>query len=180
MSARANRVILGIIGVILVVMAAYAFTRGLKVRPQILGEARTPFLPDSARAFAHDHNWFWPVVGAATIVVALLGLWWLAAQARPRSLRALRMESDTRKGVTAMPAHVLTSTVEDDLSDGPDLRRPSASLNGSVRGLRMGVTAGLAPHSDPAAVRGRLHQALDRMRDAMETDELPTVVKLRG
>lgn len=178
-TARGNRIGLAIVGLVLLVAGAAALVRGLDLMPGVLGEADAPVTEQRVRDFAADQLWFWVLLAIVLILIALLALRWLAVQTRTDAVRNLRLEPDTRRGSTVMPAAAATGALEDDLANSPYLRRAQASLNGSATRPRLHLNLTMEPTAPPHAVRERTHEALDRYARAMENPQTPTVVKLR-
>lgn len=174
-----NRICLAIIGLVLLLAGATALVRGLNLRPGLLGAADVPILDRATRAFAGGTTWFWGALAAALILIALLALLWLAAQIRTGAVRTIRLESDPRQGSTAVPARALTGALQDDLTADPYLRRASVTLAGAPAHPRLSLSVTLEPDADVAAAKDRIHQALDRIRQAMQAPGLPAVVHIR-
>ena len=178
-TARGNRLGLALTGLALLAGGLAALARGLGRWPHLLGDAHVPVIDRSTRAFAGDHLWFWIALAAVAVVLALLALRWLAVQTRSEAVRDIRLEPDPRQGTTTLPARAVTGALHDDLGESPYLRRTTASLTGSPARPRLHLVVTLEPEADPAAVRDRVHATLGRLRGAMETADLPTVVLLR-
>jgi hypothetical protein len=178
-TARGNRIGLAIVGGVLLLAGAAALLRGLDLLPDLLGAAEEPVTDESTRDFVADQDWFWPVVAAALIVVALLTLRWLLVQTRTGAVGTLRLEPDAARGTTRMPARTLAGAIEDDLDRSPYLSRPRATLTGSRTDPRLRVATSVEPAADPGAVRARVQEAIDRSRQAMEAPALRTTVVLR-
>lgn len=174
-TARMNRTGLAIVGVILLLAGLAALARGLG----LFGSADAAVTDPDTREFASDSPWFWWVVAAVAIVVALLALLWLASQIPGRGVRALRMEPDPRHGTTTVPARVAARALESDLLDSPHFRQASATLAGSPTRPRLHLVATLAPTADYQAARRRLGEALNRHRQALDTRDLHATVLLR-
>jgi hypothetical protein len=131
------------------------------------------------RTFAADHMWFWIALAAAAILIALLALRWLAVQTRTEAIRTIRLEPDPRHGGTTLSARTLTAALRDDLGESPYLRRTQATLTGHHAHPRLALIVTLEPDADPTAVEQRIHEALERFRQAMENDHLMATVELR-
>jgi hypothetical protein len=178
-TARGNRIGLTIVGLALIAAAVTALARGLGLWPALLGDAADPVTNQRVRAFAADELWFWPALAAVAILIALLALRWLAVQTRTETIGAIRLEPDSRHGSTTLPAGTLTAALQNDLDESLYLRRTRATLTGHPAHPRLALTVTLEPNGDPAAAEQRIQQALDRLRQAMETDHLPTTVEIR-
>lgn len=177
-TVRGNRIALAITGIILLGGGLAALARGAALAPQVFGTAHAPVTGRPVRDFAHAHLWFWIALAAAAVVLALLALRWLAAQSRTPMLRAVRLEPDPRHGATSLSARAVAGVLQDDLAAGPYLRRASVALAGSPARPYLLINVVLAPDADPVAVRRRVHEAVDRARNATEIEHLPAVVRL--
>lgn len=178
-AAHGNRILLAITGLILLAGGLVALVRGAALAPRVFGTAHVPVTGRAVRHFADAHIWFWIGLAAATFVLALLALRWLAAQRHTPRLRAVRLEPDSRHGTTDLSARAVTGALEDDLTGGPYLRRANATLTGSPTRPSLLLSVVLAPDADVAAARRGVHEAVDRARQAMEIEDLPAVVRLR-
>ncbi|MFL6055802.1 MAG: alkaline shock response membrane anchor protein AmaP [Actinoallomurus sp.] len=178
-TARGNRIGLAIIGLILLLAGATGLARGLDLYPGLLGAAHAPITGRATRAFADGHTWFWIAVAAVAAVIGLAALRWLAVQARTEAQRTIRLESDPRQGITTVHARAVTSAFENDLLDSPDVRHAAATLTGTPAHPRLSLTVTLEPNTDPATAKDRTHQALQRLRQALQTPHLPAIVYIR-
>ena len=178
-TARGNRIGLTLVGLALIAAAVVALARGLGLWPSLLGDAADPVTNQRVRAFAADHLWFWLVLAAVAILIALLALRWLAVQTRTGAIGTIRLEPDARHGGTTLPAGTLTTALTNDLDESLYLRRTHATLTGHPAHPRLALTVTLEPNADPAAAEQRIQQALDRLRQAMETDHLTTITEIR-
>jgi hypothetical protein len=179
-TARGNRIGLAVVGAALVLAGAAALIRGLDLLPGLFGAPDAAVTDRATRDFVAEQDWFWPVLAAVLIVIGLLALRWLLVQARTGAAADLRIESDPRRGTTTVPARAMTNALVDDLTGGPQLRRVRATLKGSAVAPRLDLSAGLPARADPMAVREQLGRALERHRQALEVEHLPTTVLLRS
>jgi hypothetical protein len=177
-TARANRIALTVIGLLLFAIGAAALVRGLGLYPRLFGEPHASIVDRPARTFAHRHLWFWVALAATMFVVAVAAVSWLAAQFHRRTARALRWETDAREGVTTLSARALADALHGDLSGHSYLRRPRVTLTGGPADPRLHLAVTVAPDADPAEARNGIHQALRRLRRAVD-ERLPTVVHIR-
>ncbi|BFO20392.1 hypothetical protein SHKM778_67800 [Streptomyces sp. KM77-8] len=84
-----NRVLLGIVGLVLVALGGSVLAIGLGAPAPSwwLHDGRDDVLLDDAeRTRWRDEGWWWPVVIAVLAVLVLLALWWLVAVLRRRRL----------------------------------------------------------------------------------------------
>ncbi|MEV5753629.1 hypothetical protein AB0L00_37900 [Actinoallomurus sp. NPDC052308] len=178
-TARRNRIGLAVIGLILLLGGTTAFLRGLGLYPGVLGAERTPITDRATRSFVDGHVWFWAALAAVAVVIGVAALYWLITQAPTGALRTVRLESDRREGVTTLPARVVGDAFTSDLLDSPDVRSAAVTLAGTPARPRLSLTMTLEPDADPAGAKDLIHPALRRLRQAMETPDLPAVVRIR-
>jgi hypothetical protein len=119
-------------------------------------------------------------VAAGSFVIAVLALWWMAAQSRTRAVRRMPLEPDRRHGTTTLRADAATAAMTGELESHPGIRASGALLRGSATtpGLQLGVTA--ENRADPGLVRAGIEtEALPHLRGALELDKIPTVLRLQ-
>ena len=176
--ARINRTGLLLLGVVLIAAGGAGFARGLGV----FGNARAsaPVLTGEARRFADAHGWFWPVVAAAAVVLALLGLAWLLAQLRSGRLGGLALEPDPGAGRTLVEAKAIAGALEADIGEYPGVSKTRVRLIGSSKGAELHLNIAYGQDADPAELRRRIEdEAIPRLCSALERESIPTVVRLR-
>ncbi|GGU98788.1 hypothetical protein GCM10010182_14450 [Actinomadura cremea] len=174
--ARANRTGLILLGVVLLGAGGTGLARGAG----LFGAETTPVLSSGVRSFAEDNAWFWPVIAAVAVVLALLGVLWLIGQIRTHRVPELALEPDPRGGKTRLSARAVTGALQREIEEYPGVRRVRARLLGTSRDpeLRLNVTYG--QRADPADLRRRIQEeGVPRLCAALERDTVPTVVRLR-
>jgi hypothetical protein len=179
-TARVSRAGLVVIGLVLLLGAGAVLARSLKASASVLGDPHAPLLTHGQVQYPTQHGWVWPVVAAASFLIAVLALWWMAAQSRTGALRRMPLEPDRLHGTTTLRADAATAAVTDDLKSHPSVRAADAVLHGSSAApcLRLGVTE--ENRADPGLVRAEIEQgALPHLRVALELDEIPTVLRLQ-
>ncbi|MDF5753368.1 alkaline shock response membrane anchor protein AmaP [Spongiactinospora sp. TRM90649] len=176
-TARGNRLGLILCGLVLLLPGLYALARGLGL---FGSRARGEYIISAGTAgFFTADPWAWWVLAAISIVAALLGLRWLLAQARKDTLSGLRLAKGPT-GTTDVEADGITRALESELADHPSVLRAKAILTGSKRtpGVRLALVADETSRLDE--LRGHLGaHAVPRMRDALEVEHLPAVVRLK-
>lgn len=176
--ARINRTGLTLLGAVLAAGGGAGLARGLGAFGD--GRASSPVLTGEARRFAEDNGWFWPAVAAAAVVLALLGLAWLLAQARTGKLPGLALEPDAEAGTTRLSAKAIAGALEDEIGEYPGVRNVRARLIGSSKRPELRLNVAYGQLADPAELRRRVQdEAVPRLRTALERDSVPTVVRLR-
>jgi hypothetical protein len=179
-TARVSRTGLVIIGLILLLGAGAVLARSLNASTPVLGNPHAPLLTHGQVQYPTKNSWVWPVVAAASFLIAVLALWWMAAQTRTRAVRRMPLEPDRAHGTTALRADAATGAMTDELESHPSIRAADALLHGSstTPGLRLGVTA--ENRADPRLVRAEIeNEALPHLRGALELAKIPTVVRLQ-
>lgn len=132
------------------------------------------------RRYAADHDWFWPAIAAAVIVLALLGLAWLFAQGRPGRLPGLAMEPDAAGGRTRLSGKAVTDALEAEVGEYPGVRTARARLIGSSRRPELRLSVAYGRRADPAELRSRIEEeGMPRMAAALGRESVPAVVRLR-
>lgn len=179
-TARVSRTGLVIIGLILLLGAGAVLARGLNASATVLGSPHAPLLTQGQVQYPAKNSWVWPAVAAGSFVVAVLALWWMAAQTRTRAVRRMPLEPDRLHGITTLRADAATEAMTEELESHPSIRSSDALLHGSATtpGLRLGVT--MENRADPRLVRADIEtQALPHLRGALELDQIPTVLRLK-
>jgi hypothetical protein len=179
-TARVSRTGLLIIGLILLLGAGAVLARGLKASATVLGNPHAALLTQGQAQYPVKNSWAWPAVAAGSFVIAVLALWWMAAQTRTRQVRRLPLEPDRLHGTTTLRADAATGAMTDELKSHPSIRASDALLHGSATtpALRLGVTA--ENRADPGLVRAGIEtEALPHLRGALELDKIPTVLRLQ-
>ncbi len=179
-TARVSRIGLVVIGLILLLGAGAVLARALAASTSVLGSSSAPLLTHSQVQYPTQHSWVWPVTAAVCAVIALLALWWMAAQTSTKTVRRLPLEPDHVHGRTTLPADAVTGALTDELESHPTIRGADAALRGSSAkpGLRLAVTA--ENRADPAALRRWIEtEAIPNMRTALEVETIPTVMRLQ-
>jgi hypothetical protein len=178
-TARVSRTGLVIIGLILLLGAGAVLARGLDVSTTVLGDPHAPLLMQGQVQYPTKNSWVWPVVAAGSFLIAVIALWWMAAQSRTRAVRRMPLEADRLHGTTTLRADAATRAMTGELESHPSIRASDALLHGSATapGLRLGVTT--ENRADPGLARASIEaEALPHLRGALELDKIPTVLRL--
>jgi hypothetical protein len=174
-TARANRIGLTLVGLLLTLAGAAALTRALG----LYGPRGGPLIPEDVRRLALGQVWFWPVMGLVSLVVALLALRWLFTQGRPGGITYLDLEPDTGHGTTRLGARAAAGAIEQELDHGPYGERVHAGFRGVPTDPRLSLQVAVPSDADPAAASRRAQQGVARLRHALESDRLPAVIRIR-
>jgi len=173
--ARLNRALLALFGLVLLAAGAFAITTSygwLRVldrdRPLVPGAELPP-------------TWVWYVVVVIAVLVGLLFLRWLGAQAlrRPKTV-TWRWRSTVVTGSTRMDATVATEPFTEEVEGYPGVREASATLSGPQDEATLLVTVTAAPDADLSVIRERITgHGVPRLCQALDLEALPTVVEFR-
>lgn len=175
-NAFLNRFGIGLVGLLLLAGGGLALARGTGG----LGRARAaePIIGAGVRGFVAGEPWFWRAVALAAMVLALLALGWLLAQTRRGTLRRLEIDAQGT-GRTSMPASAATDAITEEAEGYRDVTRAGAKLlkPGTRPSLRLDLTVGERADVRPA-IRGLHAEALPLLRQALDADRLPAVVRM--
>ncbi|MFI9309021.1 alkaline shock response membrane anchor protein AmaP [Streptomyces triculaminicus] len=189
MLRTANRILLGLAGVLLLALGAAVLAGALDLprRWDVTLPAAWPFAgPDDVPLSAARrrgwgrHGWWWPTVIAALGVVVALSLGWLLAQARRHRLREVGVDSGDGETVVVR-GHALQDalTAEAAALEGVDDAVITLTGRRTVPRARIGLT--LAPHARPADALRRLDaEVLRHARTSAGLLRLPAEVRLRA
>jgi hypothetical protein len=170
-----NRVVLTLIGLLLFAAGGL----GLAAGAGAFGKAKGQLLPGNVRDFARTTNWFWWVVGAGALIIAVLALRWLVDQLRTDRASRLDLTTDDRDGTTMVHSGALTDAVADETESLRGVTGASAQLR-DRRGKRLLLAVGLSDHADIGELRRSLEgQVVAHARQAIEDPTLPVDIELR-
>ena len=174
---RANRVIIGLTGLILLLVGVAGLLAGFGVFSSTLRHQAV--LSGSVDGFTARHSWFWPALAALTAILALLALWWLIAQLRTDRLRGIDLRPSGRDGQTYMQGGAITDAIEAEAESYRGISQARARLSGTRTAPRLSLVLTLDGRVGVAEIRHRVEdQALDHTRRALGTDWLPARVEL--
>jgi hypothetical protein len=179
-TGRGNRIALLLIGLALLLGGATGLVRGLNVLPGVFGDQHALIIDKPTRDWVAGQPWFWPTAAAVAVLVFLLALWWLAAQGQTRLLRRIELETDPRRGATYLPAGAVTGALENDLAASPHIRHARAALTGTATRPRLALSVTLTAEAEPAEAVGRIGQAIGRVREALENEDLNATIRIRS
>ncbi|CAN5150575.1 hypothetical protein BH20ACT9_BH20ACT9_16370 [soil metagenome] len=180
MSDTANRVVLGLLGLLLLAAGVVGLLAGAGLAPllepsQIYAELLSGF---QARA-----DLWWPVSVAAAVVVALLGLVWALRQLVVRrtggSVGDLVVGSADDRGRTSVPATSLASVAAMDLRRVPGVLDSTARLVNDPHRPDLRARLDVRPDADLSEVRRGADEVAGRLETVLGVDRLPTHVLVR-
>ncbi|NUP44041.1 MAG: alkaline shock response membrane anchor protein AmaP, partial [Streptomyces sp.] len=138
MRTTANRVLLGLIGLVLLVLGLSVLVGSLDLQRHwgFTVPGWWPFtgphdvlLTEHSRTRYRSDGWWWPVVFAVLGVLLLGSLWWLLAQARTRRLRQIRVDSGDGQGAL-LRGRALESVLRSEAEDQDGVEWAGALLAG--------------------------------------------------
>ncbi|MCI0384620.1 alkaline shock response membrane anchor protein AmaP [Streptomyces sp. CNQ085] len=185
----ANRILLGLLGLALLVLGLAALLGGLDLQrrwgfdlpwnPPWDGPDEV-LLGRGEPAWWREADWWrWLLAIGVPAAVLLLALWWLSAQLWRQRPDTVLVDSGDGYG-----ALVRTRTLEDAVAEEtgtlPGAERARVRLGRRRSGVRARVALAVAAHAGPAEILQRLRdEALEHARDSAGLDELTAEVRLR-
>ncbi|MBT2504342.1 alkaline shock response membrane anchor protein AmaP [Streptomyces sp. ISL-98] len=182
MSMKANRVLLGLAGLALIVVGGAVLAAGAGLSVPSWWPFDGPddvLLSESGRKRWRDETWWWPTVFAVLTAVVLLALWWLLAQLRRSRLAEVLVDSGDGEGAL-LRGRALEAVLASDAEAVEGVERARVRLTGRRTMPRARITLTLAPYAEPAAaLSGVTREALARARDSAGLETLPAEIRLR-
>lgn len=178
-----NRVLLGLVGLLLLVAGGSVLAIGLGAKPPswwVHDGRHDVLLSDADRTRWRDEGWWWPVVIAALAVLVLLTLWWLSAVLRRHRLGEVLVDTGDGEGAL-LRGRALEGVLSGEAEQLDGVERAQARLTGRRRAPEARMRLLLEPHVDPGDALHRLTaEALAHARDSAGLAALPAEVRLRG
>lgn len=175
---RTNRAFTGLLGV----LALAAGVAGILAFAGAFGRsvADGPVFTARTRSFVHDSTWFWFVAGAAAIIVAFVGLWWLLIQARVSIFGDIQVETDRNDGETVLDSGAVTDALCEQIEGFHGVESASASLLGDPAEPMVALDVWLDGRAELAEVRAKVEsRALVDLEHALDWTEVPIRVEYR-
>ncbi|MFC4501790.1 MULTISPECIES: alkaline shock response membrane anchor protein AmaP [Streptomyces] len=178
-----NRVLIGVVGLVLLAVGGAVLAVGLGASPPswwIHDSRHDVLLSTAERTRWRDDDWWWPVVIAVLAVLVLLALWWLVSVLRRRRLGEVLV--DTGDGAGALlRGRALERVLAGEAGEVEGVTHAHVHLTGRRDAPETRVRLQLEPHVDPATALDRLTaEALTHARDSAALKALPTEVRLRA
>ncbi|KUL25668.1 hypothetical protein ADL12_34530 [Streptomyces regalis] len=178
-----NRVLIGIVGLVLLVIGGSVLAVGLGLDPPswwIHDSRHDVLLSDAERTRWRDDGWWWPTVIAVLAVLVLLALWWLTANLRRRRLAEVLVDTGDGEGAL-LRGRALETVLANEAATLEGVHRAHVHLRGRRSAPEARVRLLLEPHVDPGtALNDLTAQALTHARNSAGLASLPTEVRLRG
>ncbi|MCX4761020.1 alkaline shock response membrane anchor protein AmaP [Streptomyces sp. NBC_01275] len=178
-----NRVLLGVVGLVLLAFGAATLAVGLGASPPawwLYDGPHDVLLSTARRTRWRDDGWWWPTVIAVLALLVLLALWWLASVLRRRRLGEVLV--DTGDGAGALlRGRALEGVLEREAAGLDGVAHAHVQLTGRREAPQTRVRLQLEPHVDPGtALRHLTDQALAHARDSAALKALPADVRMTG
>ena len=178
-----NRVVLGLVGLVLFVLGGSVLAVGLGAPAPswwIHDGRHDVLLSDGERTRWRDAGWWWPTVLAVLAVLVLLALWWLTAVLRRRRLSEVLVDTGDGEGAL-LRGRALENVLAGEAARSDGVDHAHAHLTGRSSAPEARVRLHLEPHVDPAAaLRDLTARALTHARDSAGLASLPAEVRLNG
>lgn len=175
---RANRSILASIGLLLLIAGAAGIAAGAGLFGDTFKKKKV--IDQDYRDWVAAHDWFWLAVAGGSILIALLALRWLLAQASTSRVSHLDVESDRTAGRTVLSGSAVTDAVTGEIKGYRGISGASAHLLGTRGAPTLLIHASLDGRGDPAEIRRRIQtDAVAHARQALDKPELPVRLELR-
>lgn len=177
--AALNRTLLALIGLLLLVAGAAGLASGLgQLRSVLPGlDPSAPLLPAGVTVLL----WVPWVAIVAAVVVGLLCLRWLVAQALRRPATGTwSLRQGASGGSTTLPADAAGDAVAADIEGYTGVRKATATLTGTHEAPLLQLEVTTEENTPVGALRDRITaHALPRLCAALDLDDVPTSLLLR-
>ncbi|MER8006251.1 alkaline shock response membrane anchor protein AmaP [Streptomyces sp. NPDC094149] len=178
-----NRVLIGVVGLVLVVVGGSVLAVGLGAPPPswwIHDGRHDVLLSDAERTKWQGHGWWWPAVLAALALLVLLALWWLTAVLRRRRLTEVLVDTGDGEGAL-LRGRALENVLAGDAAELDGVAHAQARLTGRRTAPETRVRLLLEPHVDPATALHHLTaRSLMRARNSAGLAALPSEVRMKA
>ena len=173
--ARLNRVLLGVIGLLVILAGAYAIAAYAGELSWVDRDAQ--LVPGTAE----PSPWVFVAVAAGAVIVALAVLRWLAAQfARMPGRVRWHIGTVGDSGETLLDSNVAVAPVVADIESYAEVRSAQARLSGHARTPELHLVVTAEPDADLTVLRRRiLTEAVSRLCQALQVDAVPVSLELR-
>jgi hypothetical protein len=176
-TTRTNRVVLGLLGLLLLAAGGGGLLLGLGA----FGSARAgrPVISSDV-ADAADHRWFWPLVAVGAAILTVLAVLWLLAQTRTNRVRSFDLEPDRSQGRTLLHTGAVTDALSEEVGGYRGVSGAQASVRGSAGAPELLLRTSLDGRTPARVVAERVvTQTAPRTRQALDVTELPVRLEMR-
>ena len=178
MRTVANRLLLGLTGLVLLAVGLAVLSGGLGHWPY--DSPHDVLLSAAARRRYRGESWWWPTVIAVLGGVVLGALWWLLAQLRDRRVRQIGVDSGDGQGVV-LRGRALEDIIAAETEGLPGVAHAHVALIAPGDAPTARLILALAPHADPGAILTNLDgHVLERARTSADLSDLPAEARLRA
>ncbi|MGI5453709.1 alkaline shock response membrane anchor protein AmaP [Streptomyces sp. CA-249302] len=178
-----NRVLIGLVGLVLLLLGGSVLAVGLGAKPPswwIHDGRHDVLLTDAERTRWQDHGWWWPTVIAALAIVVLLTLWWLTANLRRRRLAEVLVDTGDGEGAL-LRGRALEGVLASEAGDLDGVAHAQVHLTGRRAAPETRVQLLLEPHVDPGtALQHLTDEALTHARNSAGLAALPAEVRMKA
>ena len=178
-----NRVLIGFVGLVLLLLGGSVLAVGLGAPPPswwIHDGRHDVLLSDAERTRWQGSGWWWPTVIAALAVLVLLALWWLTAVLRRRRLAEVLVDTGDGEGAL-LRGRALEAVLASEAGELEGVAHAHAHLTGRRTVPEARVQLHLEPHVDPGTALHHLTtRALLHARNSAGLAEFPAEVRLKG
>ena len=177
---RANRVALGLVGLLAAAMGVYGLVRGSGATGSRAAE--DPLLTQGVRDLvARSEGWLWPVASLVCLALGFIGARWLLAQVRaPAGGELTLAEGRDSTGRTRVRAAGASAALASDIESYPGVRSATAYIVSDDPCPSLEVHASLDRDADPVDVRRKIEEhALPRLAHALERDVTARSIRFR-
>ncbi|MEU9865672.1 alkaline shock response membrane anchor protein AmaP [Streptomyces sp. NPDC047971] len=183
MLRRVNRIVLGLLGLLLVVVGGAVLAAGFDLPVPSWWPWSGPsdvLLSTADRYRWRDEGWWWPTVIAVLGLVVLLALWWLIAQFRRARLAEVLVDTGDGEGATVR-GRALETVLAADAEAQTGVARVRVLLTGRRTAPRARIAMLLEPHASPGEALTSLSTgALADVRTSAGLASLPAEARLRA
>ncbi|MFI7388754.1 alkaline shock response membrane anchor protein AmaP [Streptomyces sp. NPDC049813] len=178
-----NRIVLGLLGLVLLLGGGPVLAVGLGAKPPswwVYDGRKDVLLSVADRQRWRDEGWWWPVVIAALAVLVLLALWWLVAQFRRRRVTEVLVDTGDGEGAR-LRGRALESVLVGGAEAVDGVERAGVVLTGRRSAPRARAKLTLSPHAVPGEALYRFGaDALAQAKNSAGLASLPAEVRLRA
>ncbi|PIM68448.1 alkaline shock response membrane anchor protein AmaP [Streptomyces sp. JV178] len=178
-----NRVLLGLVGLVLLVLGGAVLAVGLGLEPPswwIHDGRHDVLLSQAERTRWRDEGWWWPTVIAVLALLVLLALWWLTSVLRRHRLTEVLVDTGDGEGAL-LRGRALEGVLTTEAARLDGVERAHAHLTGRRSAPEARLRARLQPHAHPADTLHRLTtEAVAHAKNSAGLATLPAEVRLRG
>ncbi|MDN3021185.1 alkaline shock response membrane anchor protein AmaP [Streptomyces sp. S.PB5] len=178
-----NRVVLGVLGLVLLVLGGSVSAVGLGLDPPswwIHDGRHDVLLNDTERTRWEAHGWWWPTVMAVLAVLVLLALWWLTANLRRHRLTEVLVDTGDGEGAL-LRGRALEGVLAGEATELEGVSHAHVQLTGRRNAPETRVRLLLEPHVDPGTALNHLTaEALTHARNSAGLASLPAEVRMKA